>query len=168
MKRSLLFAILTITFTFAYGQKSIDALFEKYAGKEGFTTVTIDGNLLKLARCFGNDDEDSDNQMSANISEIRILTQEDENIKVENFYDLVMKDIDLKKYEEFMRVKESDQDLRMLVRADGNRFKEFLLIAGGEDNAVIQIKGDLSFKDAKKLSSDARKTNGMDIVAAQK
>ena len=73
----------------------------------------------------------ADNQMSANISEIRILTQEDENMKVENFYDMVMKDIDLNKYEEFMRVKESDQDLRMLVRADGNRFKEFLLIAGG-------------------------------------
>ena len=67
MKRLLLLAILTITFTFAYGQKSIDALFEKYAGKEGFTTVTIDGNLLKLARCFGNDEDDDDNQMSANI-----------------------------------------------------------------------------------------------------
>ena len=167
MKRLQLLAILTITFTFAYGQKSIDALFEKYAGKDGFTTVTIDGNLLKLAKCFSNDEEDNDNQMSANISEIRILTQDDENLKVENFYDMVMKDIDLKKYEEFMRVKESDQDLRMLVRADGNRFKEFLLIAGGEDNAVIQIKGDLSFKDAKKLSSDAR-NNGIDIVAVHK
>ena len=89
-------------------------------------------------------------------------------MKVENFYDMVMKDIDLNKYEEFMRVKESDQDLRMLVRTDGNRFKEFLLIAGGEDNAVIQIKGDLSFNDAKKLSADARKNNGIDIVAAQK
>ena len=168
MKRLQLLAILTITFTFAYGQKSIDALFEKYAGKDGFTTVTIDGNLLKLAKCFSNDEEDNDNQMSANISEIRILTQDDENLKVENFYDMVMKDIDLKKYEEFMRVKESDQDLRMLVCTDGNRFKEFLLIAGGEDNAVIQIKGDLSFNDAKKLSLDARKNNGLDIVAGQK
>ena len=168
MKRLQLLAILTITFTFAYGQKSIDALFEKYAGKDGFTTVTIDGNLLKLAKCFSNDEEDNDNQMSANITEIRILTQDDENLKVENFYDMVMKDIDLKKYEEFMRVKESDQDLRMLVRTDGNRFKEFLLIAGGDNNSVIQIKGDLSFNDAKKLSADARKNNGMDIVADHK
>ena len=168
MKRLLLLSILTITFTFAYGQKSIDALFEKYAGKDGFTTVTIDGNLLKLAKCFSNDEDDTDNSVSANITEIRILTQEDENMKVENFYDLVMRDIDLSKYEEFMRVKESDQDMRMLVRADGKRFKEFLLIAGGDDNAVIQIKGDLSFNDAKKLSADARKNNGIDIVADQK
>ncbi len=168
MKRLLLLAILTITFTFVYGQKSIDALFEKYAGKEGFTTVTIDGNLLKLAKCFSNDEDDTDNSVSANITEIRILTQESENMKVENFYDLVMKDFDLSKYEEFMRVKESDQDMRMLVRADGKRFKEFLIIAGGDDNVVIQIKGDLSFNDAKKLSADARKNNGIDIVADQK
>jgi hypothetical protein len=168
MKRLLLLAILTILFTFAYGQKSIDSLFEKYGGQEGFTTVTIDGNLFKLARCFGNDDEDNDNSMCANITEIRILTQEDETMQIENFYGMVMKDIDLDKYEEFMRVKESDQDLRMLVRADGKRFKEFLLIAGGSNNAVIQIKGDLSFDDAKKLSADARKNNGADIVAAHK
>ena len=57
MKKLLLFTILSITFTFVYGQKSIDALFEKYAGKDGFTTVTINGNLLKLAKCFGNDDD---------------------------------------------------------------------------------------------------------------
>ena len=42
------------------------------------------------------------------------------------------------------------------------------LIAGGEDNAIIQIKGNLTFEDAKKLSEDARKNNGIDIVADHK
>jgi hypothetical protein len=168
MKRLLLFAVLTITFTFVYGQKSIDALFDKYAGKEGFTTVTISGNLLKLARCFDNDYDQDDNSMPANITELRILSQEDKTLKVENFYDMVIKDIDLNTYEEFMRVKDSDQDLRMLVRTEGKKFKEFLLITGGEDNAIIQIKGNLTFDEAKKLSEDARKNKGVDIVADQK
>lgn len=168
MKRLLLIAVLTITFTFVYGQKSIDALFDKYAGKEGFTTVTINGNLLKLARCFDRDGDHDDNSISANITEIRILSQEDTTLKVENFYDMVIKDIDLKSYEEFMRVKDSEQDLRMLVRMDGNKFKEFLLISGGEDNAIIQIKGNLTFDEAKKLSEDARKNKGVTIVADQK
>lgn len=125
------------------GQKSIDALFERYAGREGFTTVTISGNLFKLAACL--DDAENDDALPAKISEIRILTQDDVNLNVENFYDLVIKDIDLEKYEEFMRVKESDQDLRMLVRSEGRAFTEFLLIAGGEDNALIQIKGSMTF-----------------------
>lgn len=167
MKRLLLLSVLTITFTFVYGQKSIDALFDKYASRDGFTTVTINGNLLKLARCFDNDD-DHNNPLPGNISEIRILSQEDKNIKVENFYDMVIKDIDLDKYEEFMRVKESDQDLRMLVRTEGKTFREFLFIAGGDDNAIIQIKGNLTFDDAKKLSDNARKNNGIDILADQK
>jgi len=165
MKRLLLISLLTISFTFVYGQKSIDALFEKYAGKEGFTTVTINGNLLKLAKCFDNDADHDKNSISANITEIRILSQEKDDIRVENFYDMVIKDIKLDKYEEFMRVKESDQDLRMLVRTEGKRFKEFLLIAGGESNSIMQIKGDLTLDDAKKLSDDARKNHGAEIIA---
>jgi len=166
MKRLLVFIVLTITATFVYGQKSIDDLFEKYAGKEGFTTVTINGNLLKLAQCLGGNDEDT--SFPANISEIRILAQEDKNMRVENFYNMVINDIDLKNYDEFMRVKKSDQDLRMLVRSEGNKFKEFLLIAGGSDNALIQIKGSMSYAEAKKFSRDVEKNHGSDFISLHK
>lgn len=165
MKKLLLFFVLSITITIVYGQKSIDALFEKYAGSDGFVIVTINGNLLKLAACL---DDDAESSMPADITEIRILAQEDDNIKVENFYDMVIKDIDLNLYEEFMRVKESDQDLRMLVRSEGKNFKEFLLIAGGEDNTLIQIKGNMSFDEAKKFSDDAKKNHGEDLVPNSK
>jgi len=163
MKKLLLFIVLTITATLVYGQKSIDDLFERYAGKDGFTTVTIDGNLLKLAHCLG--DNDDENSIPANITEIRILAQDNDGMKVDNFYDLVIKDINLKNYDEFMRVKQSDQDLRMLVRSEGNKFKEFLLIAGGKDNAVIQIKGNMTYEEARKFSREAKKNHGLNITA---
>jgi hypothetical protein len=162
MKRILVFIVLTITATFVYGQKSIDDLFERYAGKDGFTTVTINGNLLKLTHLLSDNDEDT--SLPINISEIRILAQEDKNIPVENFYNLVIKDIDLKNYDEFMRVKNSDENLRMLVRSEGNRFKEFLLIAGGKDNALIQVKGNMTYAEAKKFSREAEKNYGSDFV----
>jgi hypothetical protein len=161
MKRLLVFFVLIITATIVYGQKSIDYLFEKYAGKDGFTTVTIDGTILKLAHCFG--EKNDENSIPADITEIRILAQDNDSMKVENFYDMVIKDIDLKNYDEFMRVKESDQDLRMLVRSEGNKFKEFLLIAGGSDNALIQIKGNITYEEAKKLSKEAEKNHGLNI-----
>jgi hypothetical protein len=164
MKRLLLLIVLTITATLVYGQRSIDDLFERYAGKDGFTTVTIDGNLFKLAHFLG--DNDDENSMPAKITEIRILAQEDEDMQVDNFYDIVMKDINLKNYDEFMRVKQSDQDLRMLVRSDGNKFKEFLLIAGGKDNAVIQIKGNMTYEEARKFSRDAKKNHGLNITTS--
>ena len=166
MKKLLLFIVLTITATLSYSQKSIDDLFEKYAGKEGFTSVTIDGNLLKLAHCLGDNDDDA--SLPANITEIRILAQEDKSMKVDNFYNLVINDIDLKNYDEFMRVKKSDQDLRMLVRSEGNKFREFLLIAGGTDNALIQVKGSMTYSEAKKFSKDAEKGHRLNITTDNK
>jgi len=136
-------------------QKSIDNLFEKYANRDGFVSVTINGNLLKLASML--DDDIDDDSLPANISGIRILAQEDEEMKVDNFYDNIIRDINISDYEEFMRVKESDQDLRMLVRTEGDKFKEFLLVAGGKDNVLIQIKGNMTLKEAKKFSADMRK-----------
>jgi hypothetical protein len=158
MKKLFLIIALIITGTFIYGQKSIDDLFNKYAGKDGFTTVTVNGGLLKLAHLFGNNDEEA--SIPSHVTEIRILTQEDKNLSVDNFYKMVINDIDLNKYDEFMRIKSSDQDLRMLVRSEGNAFREFLLIAGGEDNALIQIKGNLTYDDAIKISEDAKKDHG--------
>jgi hypothetical protein len=167
MKRLFVLIVLTISATLVYGQKSIDELFERYAGKDGFTTVTIDGNLLKLAHCLDdkNSHYDDDDALPANITEIRILAQDDDHMKVDNFYDFVINDIDLKNYDEFMRVKKSNQDMRMLVRTEGNKFKEFLLIAGGEDNAVIQIKGNMTYAEAKKFSREAEKNHGMKITS---
>jgi hypothetical protein len=157
MKKLFVIIAVLVSITSAYGQKSIDALFEKYAGKDGFTTVTLNGSMLKFA---GSANESEKDGMSPDISEIRILAVEDKSMKIDNFYDMVIKDIDLSLYEEFMRVKESNQNVRMLVRADGENFKEFLLIAGGDDNALIQIKGNLNLEDAKKFSEDAKNDPG--------
>jgi hypothetical protein len=166
MKRLLLLIVLTITATVLYGQKSIDDLFDKYAGKDGFTTVTINGSLLKLAHCFSDDNEED--ALPAHITEIRILAQENDQLKVDNFYNSVIDGIDLKNYDEFMRIKKTDEDVRMLVRSDGDRFREFLLIAGGNDNAVIQIKGNMTYAEARKFSKEAEKNNGMNMTQGHK
>lgn len=167
MKKVLFAIVFLLTATSLYAQRSIDALFDKYAGKEGFVTVSISGDLLKFASAF-DEDEDDDNSIPASVTEIRILAQEDDNLEVDNFYDLVMRGIRVGDYEEFMSVKKTNQNLKMFVRAEGNKFREFLLIAGGEDNAVVQIKGEMTFKEAKKFSEDAKKNHGLNIISAHK
>ena len=166
MKKLSLLIVLMITATVAYGQKSIDDLFDRYAGKDGFTTVTVNGGLLKLARLLG--DKDDENSFPLHITEIRVLAQEDKTMNAGNFYNQVIDDIDLRKYDEFMRVKNYNENLRMLVRSEGDRFKEFLLIAGGEDNAVIQIKGNMTYEEAKKFSDDAKKDHGTSKIEIYK
>jgi hypothetical protein len=158
MKKVLWITLLSAFLTGAYGQRSIDELFRKYAGTDGFVTVTVNGSLLRFVNVFG--DENDKCGLNGDINEIRILAQEDKSFKMENFYDIVINDINLKDYDEFLRVKEKDQDLRMLVKTDGDRFREFLLIGGGEDNVIIQIKGNLSLHDAEDLSADLRSEHG--------
>jgi hypothetical protein len=155
MKKILGILVLSASMSFVFGQRSIDALFEKYSGNEGFVVLTVNGNLLNLLRSC---DKDKDKyHWPGKVTEIRILAQDDEDMKVDNFYDKVMRDINLSDYEEFMRVKESDQELRMLVRTDGNIIKEFLLVAGGEDNVIIQVKGKMTVHDAEEFSSQVKK-----------
>ena len=167
--RRLFFALVTLAVTLpGSGQRSVDALFNKYAGNHGFVTVTINGNLLKLAKALCNDDDDDDDDdhdcWPADITSIRILVQEDDDMKVGNFYHLVEKELDRRNYEEFMRVNESDQDLIMLVRTAGRSFKEFLIVAGGEDNVLIQVKGDMTFKEAERFAEKIKKDNGTGLV----
>jgi len=102
--------------------------------------------------------------MPADITTIRILAQKDDDMFAGNFYDMVEKELDRKNYEEFMRVKDSDNELVMLVRTEGRKFREFLVVAGGEDNVLIQIKGNMTYNEAKKFSDRMKKDNGVDIV----
>jgi hypothetical protein len=166
MKKSLGIVAMMFISALLNGQKSVDAIFEKYDGKDGFVTVTINGNVLALAASL--DESGDNNSMPKNITQIRILAQEDKAAKVENFYDLFGKDLDLSKYEEFMQVKESDQIVRMMVRTEGKKITEFLLIVSGKDNALIQIKGTMSFEEAKKFAEDAKKNHGVTFNEKQK
>jgi hypothetical protein len=160
MKRFVWIALLSAIVSGAYGQRTIDELFRKYADADGFVTVTLNGSLLKFAKAL-DDDKDLDHKgITGDINEIRILAQEDKSLKTDNFYNFVIRDINLSDYDEFLRVKEKGQDLRMLVKTEGDHFREFLVIGGGEDNLVIQIKGNLSLHDAENLSSDLKRDHG--------
>ena len=148
------------------GQKSVDDLFKKYSDSEGYVTLTINGNLLKLAELFDDDEDSTDHHgRNSEITQIRILAQEEEYKGGENFFDMVKREIRGDDYEEFMRVKEKDQDLMMLVRTEGTNFREFLLVAGGEDNVIIQIKGKLTMKDARKFSADFRDDHDRNVIS---
>lgn len=154
-------ALMTLFILTASAQSSIDKLFDKYQGKDGFVTVTISGNLLKL---LGSDDDEDDFLKHANkFTSIRILAEDSEFESPENFYDLVINEVDKGGYEEMVVVNSSDTDLKILVRADGKVFKEFLLIAGGDSNAIIQIKGELTRNDVKEMSESVKDGKGIKV-----
>ena len=153
--RFLIIAMLLISFSAAAQTNAIDAMFEKYSGKEGVTTVYISSKMFSLiARADLDDDELED--LMGRLKSIRILTVEDSlmNRKV-NFYKELQKSLDFSAYEELMVVQDGKQDLKFLIKEKGKRIEELLMIGGGEDggNVLLSIKGDLDLKNISDISS---------------
>jgi hypothetical protein len=153
MKRILLLAgAVLIPFLLMAQNPAVDKLFNKYQGKEGFTTVYINKDVFK----FISDCEDVEHEMNKTLDKItgiKVLAQEDEEIAENlNFYDELKKEMDFSKYKELVVVKEKDQDVWIVAREDNNRIAELLVIVGGKDNVLVWIEGNFTFEDLSELS----------------
>ncbi len=160
-----IFVILTMMAAYpVYGQKDpVDRLFEKYGGKDGYTTVYITSKMFSMFSEAQADDPEF-NQMMKNLKSIRILATDESTPPSEkvNFYDEVMKDLPQKEYEELMVVQQKDQKVKFLMKEKEGKVVELLLVVGGkEDNAVIDIRGIIDMKQIAQLSK-AINVSGMD------
>lgn len=133
----------------------IDAMFDKYSEREGFTVVSISGRMLSM---FANNEEANREAGSVinRLKSIKILTVEDSTLNINlNFYSELNKRLDLSVYEELMLVKEGPDITKFLIRQNGNIITELLVITGGPGgNSLISIKGDLDMKNISNLSKD--------------
>jgi len=128
----------------ALAQKSpVDKLFEKYANRDGITTVNISGALLSFAAQA--DGKSAEADMISKLKGIRILTVEDHQLNKElDFFKEMEGDSFFKKndYESLMEITDKDEIVRFYARkAEGGKFSELLLIVGGDDNTLISIQG---------------------------
>lgn len=141
----------------ATAQSPADAIFDKYSGQEGFTSVYITPHMFSLfADIETEEDESGFMDLVKNLKSIKILSLEDDSTgkgpKV-NLYSEIMKDFPKNKYEELMVVKKSDQDVTFYIHKDGKKISELLMVIGGKnDNALISIQGDIDLKNISKLS----------------
>ena len=139
----------------AFSQRNpVDKLFEKYGGKDGFTTVLISSKMFSMFSDMEAGDDDI-NKMIKNIESIKILTTDDESLLDPgiNFYKEIMNELSLDEYEELMVVKEKDQDIKFLVKEKEDVIVELLLVIGGKgNNALISIRGIIDLRSISKLS----------------
>lgn len=151
-KISLLTMALLISLFVVAQQSAVDKLFEKYEGKDGFTIVSINKGMFDMLKDM--DPEDEDLRALAQIEYVKVLAvEDDEMIKGVNFYDEIMKSLNVEEYEELLTVKQSDQDVKILVKQTGSIIKELLIVVGGADNALVYIKGNIQLKDLSGLSN---------------
>ncbi len=156
MKRILMTLLLLIPLlVMAQESSPIDKLFNKYANKEGFTTVNISGKLLSFASKL-DDTKKNETEMLEKLSGIRILSVENKELnKNINFFKELEADGFFKnnKYEVLMEVTKKDEVVRFYGRSgEKGKLSELLLVVGGDDNTLISIRGVIDPDDIGKIT----------------
>lgn len=145
MKRILIALVLLIPLMgMAQDGSPIDKLFNKYANKDGFTTVNISGKLLSFASKL-DDSKSKETEMLEKLTGIRILSVENKELNKDlNFYKELEADGFFKNnnYEVLMEVTNKDEIVRFFGRSgEKGKLSELLLVVGGNDNTLISIRG---------------------------
>lgn len=135
-----------------FGQKdAITRFFNKYIEDEHFTVVYISPKMMEMVTTFTEDSKDADelNQLLSGIEGIRILTTETNALK---YYEEALKTLEINEYELLMQVRDEGENVRFLVKDDGPKVQELLLLVGGSDSFVLMsFVGDIDLKQISKL-----------------
>ena len=163
MKKLKILMVMLLAIVVVKAQSPADELFDKYAGKEGFTTVFISKYMFDLFSNIESTDPEAKemNEVISKLTGIKILSLEkpDESI---NFLKEMKKKISTDGYKELMVIKEKDQDVQFLMRESGDKIAELLLVvSGGGENVLISIQGEIDMKNISKLAK-AMDIEGMD------
>ncbi len=159
----LLLAGLLMPFLLQAQENAADRVFEKYAGKDGFTTVHITKGMFNLVSQLNTDDQEAAELING-LESVKILAMDDDHqdgVAGVDFYNEVVRDLPAKGYEELMVVQEKNEKVKILARTEAGYIRELLLVAGGaDDNALIIIRGKL------KPESLASLSKGMNVHGA--
>ncbi len=154
MKRMVLTVLIAAFAVVLYGQRnSLDGFFDSYSDRDGYTTVTINGNLFGLLKSFDEDGELKGAEQK--ITSVRIVSREKETaLPGSGFLSEIRGVIRRGGYDELMTVKDHGNDFRVMVKGRDDAIREILVVATGEKETVIQICGNLTREDVDRLTEN--------------
>ena len=159
--KNIFFAILFLGFS-QVGVSQMDAItkyFDQYKEDTRFTMVEVSPKMFQMIANLAQE-EIKDKEVLEMLSEmqgLKILTTEH---SPNEFYKEALNKINTNEYEEFLTVRDGDQNVRFMVKDqdNGNIVNELLLLVGGDDEFVM-----LSFAGKIHLDKVAKLAKNMDI-----
>ena len=163
MKRVIL--ILSLFLIVSGVQAQDDAIvkfFSKYMDDDRFSRVYISPKMMQMAGGFLKSNDVKTDKEAADLGElitkirgIRILTAEKINGKP--LYDEAMSTLTKNKYEELMDIQDKASSVKFMVREEGGRVRELLMLTGSAENfTLLSMLGNFTYED---LNILADKTN---------
>jgi len=125
-------------------EPGISEAFTKYRFKDGVTTITVPGWVISLASGFA-DLEESEREILDCIDRVRVIAVDDNDLNArmdlhQEFYEKINKKGN---YEELLLVRKENESVIVFGKMDENVIKEMVVLVGGDDNALVYVKGDI-------------------------
>lgn len=158
MKRLIFFTIVLIGISIsAIAQpKGVIDIFNKYSGKEGFTSITLDDPSSMISEITEKGDKQGLKNLLEKTQGIRILSYQDKNKKSnlgKEFENDLKSMLPIEGFKEFLSVNEEGKLVKMLnKKGSKDDTNEFLMIVINEGESVlIWIQGNINKKDIEKI-----------------
>jgi hypothetical protein len=140
-------------------QSAIDGLYEKYAGKAGFTSINISPEMFNMMSGFTMNDSSQDAQAAMNaikqIKSLKMLVYKPvDSTKVEGFYAIIKKNVPTSGFKDLMTIDSHGSNLKFLAHQDANgKIRELLMIVRGNHEAmVMSLTGLIDMKTIGEIS----------------
>jgi hypothetical protein len=150
----LIIAFLAMSFQgFSQGD-AITKYFNKYTEDTSFTVVYISPKMFEMVARLAEDEVDAEvQQVIKDLKGLRVLVREGDGTK---YYNEAVKTLNLKAYEELMTVRDGNQNIRFVIKDNGDIIEELLLLVGSPDEFVmISFVGKIDLDKIAKLAKTA-------------
>lgn len=148
--------IVTATSVEAFAQNdAISRFFNKYSNDTSFTQVNVSSKMFSLFTDMESDDPEDKEVLNAisKLKGLRILgKQHSSNARA--LYKEAFSMIPAKDYEELMSVRDKDKDMKFLIKENGGKISELLMIMGGnEEFMILSLFGEIDLKQVSRIGS---------------
>ncbi|MEL6674097.1 MAG: DUF4252 domain-containing protein [Bacteroidota bacterium] len=131
---------------------AIARLFEQYIEDEAFTSIYISPRMFKLISDL--DKKEGEEALDRTVNKLgglRILTAD--SIPGMKLYNQAIKKLELNRYEELMRVKDVDGNMRFMIQETSEgKIRELLMLIGAQNSFfMLSIIGDLDLETIAKI-----------------
>ena len=134
---------------------AISKFFSKYADDQSFTVVNVTKRMFSLFSEIDAEDPESKEAMSAisKLDGLKVLASDD-STRTLALYKEALTLIPRKDYEELMTVRHDDQDMQFLIKDNGGKIEELVMVAGGNDGFfIVSLVGDIDLSQMSKISN---------------
>jgi hypothetical protein len=155
MKRLILILVAFMAFKCMAQESSLNTIFDKYSGKDGYTSIYITSYMFELLASVDDSNDPELQNAAKGIESIKMITINGEtgNDKKEAFYNEVLNSLPNNVYKDFMIVKDGQQEVYFKIHEKDKVITELVMLVKDVNEPLLMfIEGKIDLKTLAKLS----------------